>query len=105
MSFFQSSSFNSEPPFAGPASLVWLQDVPCHVEFVVAHAQLRLRECMHLAPDVVIRLDRPAGADIELRVEGRAVASGEIVVVDNVASLRVTHIVPQVGADEAPADG
>jgi len=72
------------------------------VEFVLGDARLSLRQCLELAPRSIIRLDQPAGADIELRAEGRAIASGEIVIVDNTAGLRVTRILaPQEPDAEA----
>lgn len=77
----------------------WLHDVPCQVEFVLGDARLRLRDCLDLAPASVLRLSQAAGADIELRVEGKAIASGEIVIVDNTAGLRITRILPPPGPD------
>jgi flagellar motor switch protein FliN/FliY len=73
-------------------SMQWLHDVPCHVEFVLGDARLRLRDCLDLGLASILRLQQAAGADIELRVEGRAIASGEIVIVDNTAGLRITRI-------------
>lgn len=84
----------------------WLHDVPCQVEFVLGDARLRLRDCLELAPKSVLRLSQAAGADIELRVEGKAIASGEIVIVDNTAGLRITRILPPPGPDiETPGHG
>lgn len=84
----------------------WLHDVPCQVEFVLGDARLRLRDCLELAPQSVLRLSQAAGADIELRVEGKAIASGEIVIVDNTAGLRITRILPPPGPDiETPGHG
>lgn len=96
MSFFLSSSSSSDTAGSG---LDWLQDVPCQVEFVLGDTRFQLRECLALAPRSVLRLDQAAGADIELRVEGRAIACGEIVIVDNSAGLRITRILPPPGPD------
>lgn len=105
MSYFLSSSSSSEGA-ANAHALDWLRDVPCQVEFVLGDARLRLRDCLDLELRSIIRLNQPAGADIELRVEGRAIASGEIVIVDNTAGLRVTRILPPPEPDgEAPAHG
>lgn len=87
------------------ASLQWLHDVPCRVEFVLGDAHLRLRDCLELAPSSVVRLQQAAGTDVELRVEGRAIASGEIVIVDNTAGLRITRIVPPPGPDSETRHG
>lgn len=87
------------------ASLQWLHDVPCRVEFVLGDARLRLRDCLDLAPGSVVRLQQAAGSDVELRVESRAIASGEIVIVDNTAGLRITRIVPPPGPDSEVRHG
>jgi flagellar motor switch protein FliN/FliY len=94
MSYFLSSSSSSDGTRTVLTSIDWLRDVPCRVEFVLGVTRLRLRDCLDLAPGSVVRLDQSAGADIELRVEGRTIASGEIVIVDNTAGLRVTRILP-----------
>jgi flagellar motor switch protein FliN/FliY len=84
----------------------WLHDVPCRVEFVLGDTHLRLRDCLELAPKSILRLRQAAGADIELRVEGTAIASGEIVIVDNTAGLRITRIVAPPGPDsDTPGHG
>jgi flagellar motor switch protein FliN/FliY len=87
------------------ASLQWLHDVPCRVEFVLGDARLRLRDCLELAPGSVVRLQQAAGSDVELRVETHAIASGEIVIVDNTAGLRITRIVPPPGPDSEVRHG
>jgi flagellar motor switch protein FliN/FliY len=106
MSYFLSSSSNSDSSRVTSAAMQWLHDVPCHVEFVLGDARLRLRECLDLAPGSLLRLHQAAGADIDLRVEGKVIASGEIVIVDNTAGLRITRILPPPGPDsEAPSRG
>jgi flagellar motor switch protein FliN/FliY len=104
MSFFLSSSSSSETPDNGDP-LQWLQDVPCQVEFVLGDTRFQLRQCLALEPKSVLRLEQAAGADIELRVEGRAIACGEIVIVDNTAGLRITRILPPPGPDPERRNG
>jgi flagellar motor switch protein FliN/FliY len=94
MSYFLSSSSSSDQSSATLSSLDWVRDVPCEVEFVLGDARLRLRDCLELGPRSIIRLEQAAGADVELRAEGRVIASGEIVIVDNTAGLRITRILP-----------
>jgi flagellar motor switch protein FliN/FliY len=103
MSYFLSSSSNSDSPKVTSAAMQWLHDVPCHVEFVLGDARLRLRECLELGPGSLLRLHQAAGADIDLRVEGRVIASGEIVIVDNTAGLRITRILPPPGPESEGA--
>jgi flagellar motor switch/type III secretory pathway protein FliN len=42
----------------------------------------------------VIRLNQSAGGDMQVVVNGVAVANGEVVIVDNSTALRVTDILP-----------
>jgi flagellar motor switch protein FliN/FliY len=72
----------------------WLMDVPCRVEFVLGTCRVSVRECLQFAPQTVVPLDQPAGSDLELRAEGVRMATGEVVVVDDRAGLRISHILP-----------
>jgi flagellar motor switch/type III secretory pathway protein FliN len=46
-----------------------------------------------------VRLDQFAGADLELRVHGVALASGEVVIVDDSMALRVSRISAPAGVE------
>lgn len=98
-SFPTSSSSSSELPH-DPA-LASMLDVRCGVEFVIGTGTLKVRDCLQMERHSVIRLDQPAGADLEMRVHGVAVAHGEVVIVDENTALRVSRIVPPAGTLEA----
>lgn len=66
----------------------------CNVDVILGTGTMTVRECMQLAPQAVIRLARTAGADLEVRVNGVSIAYGEVVVVEETTSLRLTSIVP-----------
>ena len=72
----------------------WLMDVPCHVEFVVGTCRVSVRDCLQFERNTIVPLDQPAGTDLELRAEGVRMATGEVVVVDNRAGLRINQILP-----------
>lgn len=78
-----------------------LFDVRCHVDVILGTGVLTLRECLMLQPQFVVKLSEPAGGDLSIRVQGITIATGEVVVVDNAAALRVTHIVPPIGVEAA----
>ena len=78
-----------------------LSDIRCSVEVIIGTGMLTLRECLALQRQQVLKLAEPAGGDLQVRVQGVAMASGEVVVVDNAAALRITHIMPPAGV-EAP---
>ncbi len=59
---------------------------------------LRLGELLKLGPGSVIDLDRRADAPVDLLVNGRLVARGEIVAVDERYGVRITEVVARKGA-------
>lgn len=76
-----------------------LSDIRCNVDVLIGTGVLTLRECLSLQPKHVVRLAEPAGGDLSIRVHGVTIASGEVMVMDNVAALRVTRVSPPVGID------
>ncbi len=96
MSSSQTSSFSSEPSVS-PEALASMLDVACHVEFVIGTGSLTIRDCLRLARQSVVRLDRAAGSDFEVRVHGVSIAHGEVAVVDDGSALRITRLTPPTG--------
>jgi flagellar motor switch protein FliN/FliY len=52
-----------------------------------------MRHVLDLAPGAVLELDRQAGSPADVMVNGRLVARGEVVVVDEDYAVRITEIV------------
>jgi flagellar motor switch protein FliN/FliY len=71
------------------------------VDIILGTGTMTVRECMQLDRHAVIRLTTTAGADLEMRVNGIPVAFGEVVIVDDSTSLRLTTIVPPPGTEAA----
>ena len=92
-----SSSDVSAPPVL--AGLGWVMDVPCDVEFILGTTTVKVRDCVGFVPNSIVRLKQSAGADLEVRVGGVPVAAGEVVIVDEVVALRLSRILPPMGAD------
>ncbi len=76
-----------------------LSDIRCNVDVLIGTGVLTLREVLSLQPKHVVRLAEPAGGDLSIRVHGVTIASGEVMVMDNAAALRVTRVSPPVGID------
>ncbi len=91
-----SSSSSSAVPADSP--LAPLLDVDCTVDFVIGTGRIRMRDCLRLERSSIVRLDQSSGSDLELRVQGRPVALGEVVVVDSSTALRVSKVIPPPGA-------
>jgi flagellar motor switch protein FliN/FliY len=52
-----------------------------------------MRELLSLAPGSIVELDRLAGSPIDVLVNGKTVARGEVVVVDEEFGIRIVEIV------------
>ena len=78
-----------------------LLDVEIPISVEVGRAQMSLEEVLKLVPGSVIALDKKAEEPVDLRVNGKLVARGEVVLVDDVYGLRVTQIVDAAGRIES----
>ena len=75
------------------ASLDLLMNVTLAVSAELGRCKLRLSELLKLGTGAVVELDRRAGAPVDLFVNGRLIARGEIVAVEDRFGVRVTEIV------------
>jgi flagellar motor switch protein FliN/FliY len=69
-----------------------LADVACSVAVHLGSGRITLRQMLSLNRDTVIRLAQSAGEDLHVVVHGVAIATGEIVIVDESTALRVTQV-------------
>ena len=78
-----------------------LLDVEIPISVEVGRAQMSLEDVLKLVPGSVIALDKKAEEPVDLRVNGKLVARGEVVLVDDVYGLRITQIVDTAGRIES----
>jgi flagellar motor switch protein FliN/FliY len=81
---------------AGPATprgLDMLHDVEMEVSAELGRTRMSVRELLSLSPGAIVELDRAAGSPADLLVNGRLIAKGEVVVVDENFGIRITEIV------------
>jgi len=83
------------------ANLSQMLDVECGVDFIIGTGRLKVRDCLRLERQSIVRLDQSGGADLELRVHGVPVAMGEVVIMDDVTALRLTRITTPAGSEAA----
>jgi len=77
----------------GTGSLARLSDVDMEVTVELGRTQLPIKELLGLQPGMVVEVDRTAGGPIDILVNGRLIARGEVVVIDDEFGVRVTDIV------------
>ena len=61
----------------------------------LGRTRMTVRDLLALTPGAVLELDRAAGSPADLLVNGRLIARGEVVVVDENFGLRVTEIIEE----------
>ena len=70
-----------------------LHDVEMEVSAELGRTKMSVRELLSLTPGGIVELDRAAGSPADLLVNGRLIARGEVVVVDENFGIRITEIV------------
>ena len=69
-----------------------LHDVPVELAVEIGRTRMTIGETLALGPGSIVSLNRLAGEPVDLLVNGRPIARGEVVVVDEEFGLRVTEI-------------
>ncbi len=78
---------------ASNANLDFLLDVPLQVSVELGRCQITIAELLELGKGAVLELDKLAGESLDFRVNGRLVARGEAVVVNDKFGVRLTDII------------
>jgi len=68
-------------------------DVPLQISAVLGRTKMKISQLVKLSRGSVIELDKKVGDAIDVYVNDRLVAKGEIVLVDNKIGITVTEIV------------
>jgi flagellar motor switch protein FliN/FliY len=68
-------------------------DVPLRIRAVLGHSRMEIGELMRLRAGDIVELDRRVGEPVDLYVNNRLIARGEVVLVDNSLGVTLTEIV------------
>jgi flagellar motor switch protein FliN len=68
-------------------------DVNVTLSLEVGRTAMNIRQLLQLAPGTTIELDRPAGDQLDVLVNGRIIAHGEVVMVNDRYGVRFTDAV------------
>ncbi|MEO0410674.1 MAG: flagellar motor switch protein FliN [Pseudomonadota bacterium] len=68
-------------------------DVPVNVQAVLGKSSLEVNQLLKLSPGAVIELDRKVGEAIDIYVNDRLVARGEVVMVEDHLGVTMTEII------------
>lgn len=82
-----------KPEGSSSRRLDMLLDVPLEVNVELGRTRMTIQDLLQLGPGSVIELDKVAGEALDILVNGRLVARGEAVVVNDKFGIRITDIV------------
>jgi flagellar motor switch protein FliN len=68
-------------------------DVPVHVSAVLGRTRMDIGDLLKLGPGTVLELDRKVGESIDIFVNNRLVARGEVVLVEDRLGVTMTEII------------
>lgn len=95
----QPASFSSFQPYQmneGEAkNLNMLLDIPLQVTVELGRTKRSVKEILELSSGSIIELDKLAGEPVDILVNSRLIAKGEVVVIDENFGVRVTDIISQ----------
>ena len=85
-----------------PADLERLYDVTVELAVEVGRTRMTIGEALNLGPGSIVTLNRLAGEPVDLLVNGKPIARGEVVVIDEEFGLRITEVAsPRHGRPDA----
>ena len=77
-------------------------DVPLKVTVELGRTKLLVNDLLQLGQGSVIELDKMAGEPMEIYVNDKLVAMGEVVVVNEKFGIRLTDVMSGLGIEEVP---
>jgi flagellar motor switch protein FliN/FliY len=90
-------------PGAGASATSWIDsrdpsvqrllDVPIEVIIELGQTELSIRRILEIGPGSIIELDRMAGEPVDLVVNDKVIAHGEVVVIEENFGIRITNLV------------
>ena len=92
---------DASAPAVNGNDLSLVLDVPVELAVEIGRTTMTIRQTMALAPGSVIALNKMAGEPVDLLVNGKRIARGEVVAIDEEFGLRVTQIVTPDHRSEA----
>ncbi|BCD68402.1 flagellar motor switch protein FliN [Nitratiruptor sp. YY09-18] len=75
------------------SKLSMLLDIPLEITVEIGSTTMPIEDILKLNPNSIIELDRYINEPIDLKVNGRVIAKGELYTVKNNFGIRITHII------------
>ncbi len=81
------------PGGSGPRRLTAVYDVPVQISAVLGRASMPVGQLLRLGRGAVVELDRKVGEPVDVYVNNRLIARGEVMIVDDHLGITMTEII------------
>lgn len=99
-SAFDFPSFDESAPVSPTGDLAMLDDVSLKVTVELGRTRMFVEDVLRLVPEAVIELDKAAGDPVDVFVNGRHVARGEVLVLNENFCVRINEIISASDEDD-----
>lgn len=89
----QFQSFDKQEGIGDKENIDLIMDVPLEIAVELGRTKKLIKDILEFGPGSVIELDRLAGEPVDIIVNGKFIAKGEVVVIDESFGVRITDIV------------
>ena len=89
----QFQSFDSSPKVYPKENMDILMDVSLEVSVELGRTSRKIKDILEFGPGSIIELNRLVGEPVDVLVNGKFVAAGEVVVIDENFGVRITDII------------
>ncbi len=86
-------SFDESKIILEKKNISLIMDVPLQVTVELGRTQKLIKDILEFGPGSIIELDKLAGEPVDILVNGKAIAKGEVVVIDESFGVRITDII------------
>ena len=88
----QFTPLNMQPVQVNDANIGLILDVPLSVTVELGRTKKSIKEILELTNGSIVELDKLAGEPVDIQVNGKFLAKGEVVVIDENFGVRITEI-------------
>lgn len=92
----QFASFSSHHTPKEPGNIGLILDVPLQVTVELGSTRMKIKDILELGVGSIVELEKLAGDPVDIFVNGKLIAKGEVVVIDENFGIKVTDIVSQL---------
>ncbi|MDF2531825.1 MAG: flagellar motor switch protein FliN [Clostridia bacterium] len=89
----QYQSFDNDQWAAEKESIDLIKDIPLEVTVELGRTKKLIKDILEFGPGTILELDKLAGEPVDILVNGKYIAKGEVVVIDESFGVRITDII------------